>query len=95
MMIETKDVGLLIAAREKIDEIDSSLLKLLEERIQIVSEIGAWKKEQGVPVQDKNREAELLDKLKSKSDIPDELIEKVWGAVIAQSRETQESIKEQ
>ena len=38
--------------RTKIDEIDASLIKLLEERLNIAKEIGEYKKEKGLPVAD-------------------------------------------
>lgn len=47
--------------RDKIDIIDNKLLKLFEERMAVVSEIAAHKKNKGIPVLDRTREAEKLN----------------------------------
>ena len=49
-------------AREKVSEIDSKMAKLFEERLEAVSEIAAYKKENGLPILDKKREDFLLNK---------------------------------
>ncbi len=51
--------------REKIDEIDRRLLELFEERMEVSGRIGACKLGEGLPVQDKKREKEKLDQVKS------------------------------
>jgi len=43
--------------REKIDKVDSELLRLFEERMSISGEIAAYKQQQGIPVLDRGREA--------------------------------------
>jgi chorismate mutase/prephenate dehydratase len=47
--------------REKIDSIDVNLLRLFEERMAAVSEVAAFKKSSGMPVLDRQREAEKLN----------------------------------
>ena len=42
--------------RYRINQIDAELTKLFEERMKIVAEIAAWKKENGKPVRDASRE---------------------------------------
>ena len=46
--------------REKIDNVDTGLLKLFEERMDVVSEIAAYKQANGLPVVDRSRENEKL-----------------------------------
>lgn len=53
-MMDIKD------SREKIDEIDSELIRLVSERIGIASDIAAYKSENGLPVLDKEREKEKI-----------------------------------
>ena len=47
--------------REKIDGIDGELLRLFEERMDVAAEIAAHKKAHGIPVLDRQREAEKLN----------------------------------
>lgn len=48
--------------RHKIDEIDQRLVRLLEERLEVSLDIGAYKKEHGLPVLDRTREEEVVEK---------------------------------
>jgi len=54
--------------REKIDGIDDNLLRLFQERMDVVSEIAAHKKTSGVPVLDRQRESEKLNAISQKVD---------------------------
>lgn len=49
--------------RNRLDEINSELLKLISERATVVQDIGAVKEKQGVPKFDPEREKKMLDKL--------------------------------
>ena len=53
--------------RQKLDVIDREILSLFTERMKVVSQIGAYKKEQGLPVLDPGREQEKLDSIASQS----------------------------
>jgi chorismate mutase len=46
--------------RERVDEVDSKLIRALNERARIVQEIMALKAESGAPVYDPKREEEIL-----------------------------------
>ena len=46
--------------RGKIDQVDNELLRLFEERMEVVSQIAAHKKAEGVPVLDRKRESEKI-----------------------------------
>ena len=52
--------------RKKIDEIDDSLISLLERRMDLSADVARVKRRLGVPVYDPVREHEILDKLSSK-----------------------------
>ena len=48
-------------AREKISAIDEEMAKLFEERMEVVREVAAYKSARGLPIEDKEREASLLE----------------------------------
>ncbi len=50
-------------ARQSIDRIDDQLIKLFEERMNIVLDVAAYKKENGVPVYNGQREREIVNRL--------------------------------
>jgi prephenate dehydrogenase/chorismate mutase len=60
--------------RKKIDEIDEEIVRLLDKRMEIVSEIGSVKKYIGKDVRDLSRETEILDKVGIYKDIFREII---------------------
>lgn len=62
---EQKDVeGLdLQELREEIDGIDREIVKLYVRRMETAKAIGAWKRENGMPVYDPERERCLLDRV--------------------------------
>ncbi|MCL1843410.1 MAG: chorismate mutase [Defluviitaleaceae bacterium] len=53
--------------RKKIDNIDEKLLALFEERMGVASDIAALKKNQGIPVLDRDREDEKLNEIAAKA----------------------------
>ncbi len=50
--------------RQKIDEIDSRIVKLIAERVRISREIGKQKEKQGKQIEDRERENDVLHKVK-------------------------------
>ncbi len=50
------------SVRAKIDKLDSQLLKVLEERMKLVDEIGRYKKAHNIEILQPNRWSEILDK---------------------------------
>ena len=53
--------------RQEIDGIDDKLLALFERRMEIAKEIGQYKREKGLPVQNGEREREILRRLTEKA----------------------------
>ena len=49
-------------ARSKIDDIDSKIIELFEERMNVVKDVINYKIENNIPVLDSNREAVMLEK---------------------------------
>lgn len=52
--------------RQKIDAIDADLVALLEERMQLVNDVVAYKKTVGKPILDTSREHAVLQKVTDK-----------------------------
>lgn len=61
----------LIECRNKIDEIDSKIIALFEERMDVVKEVVAYKLENNLPVLDASREQEMLEKNLAKVNNPE------------------------
>lgn len=75
--------------RNKIDEIDEKIVKLLSERLQIGGKIGTLKALKGQKIRDKQREAEVL---RSRGDLAPEYrdaIEAIFDTIMAQTREVE------
>ncbi|MBR2861758.1 MAG: chorismate mutase [Clostridia bacterium] len=53
--------------RNKIDSIDTQLIDLLKERLSVAAEIAEYKRENGLPVLDRARERQLLNKVAEKA----------------------------
>ncbi|MDP3882373.1 MAG: chorismate mutase [Nanoarchaeota archaeon] len=79
--------------RVKIDSIDHQLLVLLKDRLELAEQIGAYKKEKGLPIRDIKREEEVLKERKSIASglgIKDsEGVEKIFEDILAVSRKVQ------
>lgn len=75
--------------RNKIDEIDEEIVRLLSERLQIGGKIGTLKALKGQKIRDKQREAEVL---RSRGDLAPEYrdaIEAIFATIMAQTREVE------
>ncbi|MCL1965729.1 MAG: chorismate mutase [Candidatus Bathyarchaeota archaeon] len=53
--------------RGRIDVIDNQILKALGERVAICRKIGEYKKQHGLPVEDKVREGKVYSKVREKA----------------------------
>lgn len=51
--------------RKRIDEIDRDILRLFEERMKTAEKIGEYKKQNGLPITDENREKEVVETAKN------------------------------
>ncbi|MDR0408329.1 MAG: prephenate dehydratase [Campylobacteraceae bacterium] len=74
--------------RKEIDKVDDEILKLLNQRMKFVKEIGILKHSGGQPVYRPEREKEILDRLKKSADgyINNEAIESIYSEIFAVSR---------
>lgn len=82
--------------RKKIDEIDTEIVKLFEERFHVVEDVIAYKMENGMEILDSGRESVILEKNVGR--IQDTAIkpyfEKVYLEMLKQSKEYQKEIQE-
>jgi chorismate mutase/prephenate dehydratase len=78
--------------RDQIEKIDLEILKLLEERLFIVSKIGEIKKTNNIPIYNKEREDEVVTKLKSYNLINSDYIDLIWSNIMIVSRDVQNLI---
>lgn len=80
--------------RVRIDEIDKKLVKLFEERMDVVKSVGIYKKEHGLNVLDSSRENEVIDKNLSYVNDEDkkEYIKDIFEKLMSVSRNSQASV---
>lgn len=80
------------AIRKKIDEIDSGILELLNQRAALSVEVGILKANAGDRIFKPLREKELLEKLSEKNGefLPDAHMRAIWREILGSSRQLQE-----
>ena len=78
--------------RNRIDNIDDSLLKLLEERNKLSEKIGQCKKSSNKKVEDKDREYEILIRLSDKkNNISNSELIRIYREIFAMAKRIQEN----
>ncbi|GAB4308302.1 MAG: prephenate dehydratase [Promethearchaeota archaeon] len=76
--------------RRRIDEIDEELVRLINERARVASEIGDVKQQLGVGVVDPSREEEVLAHVRSATDlVPSRDVVAVWREIMAVCKDVQ------
>jgi chorismate mutase len=55
--------------REKVDATDDQILRTIAQRVKICRAIGELKKQQGKPVQDLNREVQVIKRARERADL--------------------------
>jgi chorismate mutase len=71
--------------RKKIDICDKKIENALIERFEIVGEIGKYKKQNNLPIVNKDREKIVFEKIKkvTNNKIPDDLIVDIYKTIIS------------
>jgi len=80
--------------RKRIDEIDEQILCLLKERVEVCENIGLIKREQGIPVRDRQRENEQFTRITGKASklgLKPQEVKTVYKEIIAMSIRAQEN----
>ncbi len=85
----------LLELRKRIDEIDASLLALLNQRQSLSIKVGHWKNSEGLKIFDPGRERDLLDSLKKLNAGPlsDQALANIYRQIISASVAAQALIK--
>ncbi len=78
----------ILKLREKIDDFDLELVKILKKRQDLVSLIIEIKKKEGIPIEDLDREERIVSKLFKQSEgrLSRELIEGIYKAIFNDSK---------
>ena len=78
----------LATLRRQVDKLDKELLELVNQRAELVVELGELKREQDMLAYDPNRERKILDRVKaaSKGPLSDSVIESIFREVISGCR---------
>ena len=81
----------ILALREKIDTLDEEIIQLLKKRMRISREVGKLKEKLDIPVEDKNRENEIIDRLTQKAgrNLSEEQLIRIFTAVFKSSKQVQ------
>lgn len=78
--------------RQKIDQIDDQIVKLLEERMHLVEGVVAYKKSSGKPILDTKREEVIFEKVKNRVEDKryQETIVATFSDILKRSRDYQD-----
>lgn len=76
------------ALRRSIDEIDSRLLALIEERVRLVLAVGDYKRQHGLAIYDPERERKLIERLTAEAHPPLEegTVKRIFERLVDESR---------
>ena len=81
---------MLDSLRKKIDDIDDEILRLLKKRIEVASSLAKIKRESKMPIYQKEREDEVLSRVKKIAEeqgIPEEYALAILREIIRQTRD--------
>ena len=78
--------------RKRIDDIDISLIDLLESRLELIKEIAKIKKENNITLEDSSRENEIIIKISSsisgeyRKYLTPQIISNIWNNILSSSK---------
>ena len=81
----------ILELRQKIDDLDEEIIQLLKNRMGISKAVGKLKEKLDIPVEDKNRENEIIDRLTKQAGInlSEEQLIRIFTAVFKSSKQVQ------
>ena len=81
----------ILELRQQIDAIDEEVIRLLKKRMGISKEVGKLKEELHIPVEDKDREEEIIHRLTSQAgrNLSEEQLIRIFTAVFKSSKQIQ------
>lgn len=79
--------------RKEIDEIDSEIARLLEERFEICSEIGEFKSKNNIETEDKSRGKKIFEKIDQTDLKYRDNIKEIEAKILLESKKIQDNLK--
>ena len=81
----------ILTLREQIDDLDEEIIKLLKTRMEISKKVGLLKEKLHIPIEDKLRENEIIERLTSKAgkNLSEEQLIRIFTAVFKTSKQVQ------
>jgi len=81
----------ILKLRQEIDKLDENIILLLKKRMKISKEVGQLKEELRLPVEDKTREQEIIDRLIQQAgrNLSEEQLMRIFTAVFTSSKQIQ------
>ena len=81
----------ILELRQQIDMIDEEIIQLLKNRMGISKEVGKLKEELDIPVEDKSREKEIIERLTPQTgqNLSEEQLVRIFTAVFKSSKHIQ------
>lgn len=80
--------------RKQFDAIDEEIISLMAQRMELSNEMGQLKQQENLPIQDSDREMELMKKLKKNArfkGVSESFIIQLYEMILKESRRIQES----
>ena len=81
----------ILELRQQIDDIDEDIIQLLKKRMSISKEVGKLKEKLHIPVEDKGREQEIIERLTQLAgrNLSEEQLIRIFTAVFKSSKQIQ------
>ena len=81
----------IIKLRQQIDTLDEEIIQLLKKRMDFSKKVGKLKEKLDIPVEDKNRENEIIDRLTQQAgqNLSEEQLIRIFTAVFKSSKQIQ------
>ena len=81
----------ILKLRRQVDSIDGEIIKLLKKRMSISKQVGILKEELHIPIEDKIREKEIIERLtlKANQNLSEEQLIRIFTAVFKSSKQIQ------
>tara|TARA_B110000438_G_scaffold281921_1_gene308484 strand:+ start:229 stop:489 length:261 start_codon:yes stop_codon:yes gene_type:complete len=81
----------ILKLRKRIDQLDEDIIQLLKERMNISKEVGQLKEKLDLPVEDKRREQEIIDRLiqQAGKNLSEDQLMRIFTAVFKSSKQIQ------
>ena len=81
----------ILGLRQLIDKLDEEIIQLLKKRMNVSKEVGRLKEELHIPVEDKTREKEIIERLTQQvgQNLSEEQLIRIFTAVFKSSKQIQ------